>query len=270
VYIQRGELYLKPLGKLTFSAYTYSCINPLPLKLVHLEIQIEDKLIQYTISLISAVALRSSSIGDSFNPNKSQLLTPLNTSVSLKLIAPFVYIRDVLVHPLSLLVTFKATAPVHISLDHTSINLSSLKLKDTFASMDRLVKEVAGNYIADALLLSPMLVGSLDILGNPAMIIRNVSSGIYDVVHHPFATILNGGRYDIIYDFSKEIAFIYMPLFLLCHAICALKSASEVLSSAATGFSSLAVNVSEAALVSVHGFSSSISHNLNSLSNRGR
>lgn len=42
----------------------------------------------------------------------------------------------------------------------------------------RVVRELVSNYIADAILTSPALLGSVELLGNPTGLIRGVGAGI--------------------------------------------------------------------------------------------
>ena len=51
--------------------------------------------------------------------------------------------------------------------------------------VQRIGKELAANYIADAIIRSPALLGSLQILGNPTNLLGSVARGLWDFVSMP-------------------------------------------------------------------------------------
>jgi len=97
---------------------------------------------------------------------------------------------------------------------------------------------VSASYAADALLRSPQLVGSLQLLGAPTSLWRSVTTGLRDLVALPLEAVPHG------------------PV--------------AVLRGALKGTSSFARHVSGGALSSVSGFASSASRNLQTLQEPSR
>jgi hypothetical protein len=54
---------------------------------------------------------------------------------------------------------------VFVGAGEMPVHLRAVHLRSVLCSFDRLGKELAANYLADALLRSPLLLGSLDLLG---------------------------------------------------------------------------------------------------------
>lgn len=65
-------------------------------------------------------------------------------------------------------VTARVSIPILNSFDGTPVRFGSAQMRDVFAFPDQLYKDLAADYVADAIVRSPMLLMSLNILGNPA------------------------------------------------------------------------------------------------------
>ena len=81
--------------------------------------------------------------------------------------------------------SIRITDPFSLSLYKTPLSLSSTSLHQVFAPQDKVIKDILGNYIADALLISPLVLGSVDLLGNPTHLIRNITLGLQDIMNLP-------------------------------------------------------------------------------------
>ena len=44
----------------------------------------------------------------------------------------------------------------------------------------RLLEAIAARYVADSLFRTPAVLGSLELLGNPTVLVNSVATGIYD------------------------------------------------------------------------------------------
>jgi hypothetical protein len=60
-------------------------------------------------------------------------------------------------------VTLHATAPVYIGVDRMPLTLSAIQLSHVSASHTRFLKDVLANIIADTILASPAMLGSLEV-----------------------------------------------------------------------------------------------------------
>ncbi|GBG27559.1 Vacuolar protein sorting-associated protein 13B [Hondaea fermentalgiana] len=148
-----------------------------------------------------------------------------------------IFIENLVIGELSVIATVRTTTlPMFVGIDRTPLRFSEVSLVRVFEGAKALRNELAANYIADALLGSPALLGSLEILGNPVGFARSVGAGVYDLVFQPLKAIRHG----------------YGP--------------GGILRGVARGWSSLLIHLSEGALMSVSGFSNSIARNLDRLS----
>lgn len=68
-------------------------------------------------------------------------------------------------------VTARVSIPILNSFDGTPVRFGSAQMRDVFAFPDQLYKDLAADYVADAIVRSPMLLMSLNILGNPAYVV---------------------------------------------------------------------------------------------------
>ena len=51
----------------------------------------------------------------------------------------------------------------------------AVQLAHVLCTPDRLVKELMASYLADAIVRTPMLIGSLDLLGSPTLLFGNLT-----------------------------------------------------------------------------------------------
>ena len=144
-------------------------------------VAVDDALIRTLISIVTPIVelLSSSEMKESSRVGEKQRMQVPYWIRSL--VAPKIYIGSLKISPLQLVVTFQATRPVYISLDRTPLGFAPLSLKNVLASPARFAQDLAANYVADALIVAPALVGSLEILGNPTALFRSVGTGLYVV-----------------------------------------------------------------------------------------
>eukprot|EP00474_Spongospora_subterranea_P000863 CRZ01321.1 hypothetical protein [Spongospora subterranea] len=114
------------------------------------------------------------------------------------------------------------------------VRLSAVELKSVLSSSDRLIKELSANYLADVIMISPLLFGSMDLLGNPTQLISSFSKGIQGLVRLPSRALTRGPR-----------ALAWATL---------------------QGIGSLLQNISEGTLTSVSGFTHSLARNVDGVS----
>lgn len=80
-----------------------------------------------------------------------------------KLFIEFLEIGDV-----EVTVTARASIPILNSFDGTPVRFGAARMHNVLAFPDQLYKDLAADYVADAIVRSPMLLMSLNIIGNPA------------------------------------------------------------------------------------------------------
>ena len=79
-----------------------------------------------------------------------------------------VYIEHFEISSIEVVITARVSIPVLNSFDGTPLHFGSTKLRDVFSFPDQLYKDLAADYVADTIVRSPMLLMSLNIIGNPA------------------------------------------------------------------------------------------------------
>ncbi|KDO25308.1 hypothetical protein SPRG_09138 [Saprolegnia parasitica CBS 223.65] len=118
----------------------------------------------------------------------SPVESPLETQIALATRAKR-YIGRLVLYPISLTIT----ARFLYGLDRTPLSLSGVDVTNVLCFDDQLAKDLAANYVADAVVRSPMVLMSLNVLGNPAGFVRDVSSGVQDLVRLPLLAVATEG-----------------------------------------------------------------------------
>lgn len=149
-------------------------------------------------------------------------------------LSPLFVLGSLHLSEICLVLTLHATRPVFIGVDNMTFTMSPVVLSHVCASGSHLLRELLAQLIADAVLSSPSLVGSLEVLGNPTGLLRSFGAGVYDLFALPLAS-LDKGR-------------------------------GGVVKGVAAGWKSLFTHVSEAALHSVSGIAGTLSRNLDRVS----
>ena len=124
--------------------------------------------------------------------------------------------------------------PVVVGVEKTPLVLQSLSLSNVQCAVDRLFMEFLSSYLGDLLLRSPMVLGSLSLLGNPTQFIEHVGTGFRDLIEIPMDSLNDGVQ-----------AFFW---------------------GVGRGVVALAQNVSEGTFTSVSAFSESLARNIERLS----
>lgn len=86
---------------------------------------------------------------------------------------------------LRLTVHSERLSAVYVDVDSTPVRLSGLELVRVRATLDNILKALAAHYTADAILYAPVLLGSLNMLGNPTQLVSSLASGLQDLFYLP-------------------------------------------------------------------------------------
>ncbi|RLN15234.1 hypothetical protein BBJ28_00008217 [Nothophytophthora sp. Chile5] len=81
-----------------------------------------------------------------------------------------VYIEHLGISDLQVTITARVAIPVLNSFDGTPLHFGATRMREVFSFPDQLYKDLAADYVADTIVRSPMLLMSLNILGNPAVV----------------------------------------------------------------------------------------------------
>lgn len=98
---------------------------------------------------------------------------------------PCTFFQSVTFSPLSVLLDARVFVPgsrVFLGLDGSPLFFEGVRLTDVFSTPQAFLKGILSNYVADAIFRSPALLGSLEIIGSPAILVSRVVSGLKDLV----------------------------------------------------------------------------------------
>lgn len=147
---------------------------------------------------------------------------------------PF-FLRNLLISKLDLELTLHARMALSLGLAHTPLSFDEVQVSSISCAPRRLLEAIAARYVADSLFRTPAVLGSLELLGNPTVLVNSVATGIYDF----FALPATGAKEAGVLGFMSGLG---------------------------RGLSSLVMHVSEGTLTSVSDLSSSLMRNVDNLS----
>lgn len=138
------------------------------------------------------------------------------------------------IHPINTLLSVHASLKLFIASDHTPLSFGKFEKEEIFTSSYYLIRTMTMHYASGALVRAGIVVGSLEILGNPTGLIRNIGNGVADLFKLPFTGLTKGP--------------------------------GAFLAGVSQGMSSLLKNVTAGTLTSITNFASSVSRNMDRLS----
>ncbi|XP_076348167.1 intermembrane lipid transfer protein VPS13B-like [Tachypleus tridentatus] len=123
--------------------------------------------------------------------SREQLL-PAEVSMAATSLSKPIHIHQFHIHPVSLMLSLRASLKLYLSLDHTPLHFHSFQRSNFFSSSYRLGHMLTMHYLSAALLRAGWVLGSMDLLANPAGFARAVSRGLTDFVLMPYRGLLRG------------------------------------------------------------------------------
>ncbi|XP_028837760.1 vacuolar protein sorting-associated protein 13B isoform X2 [Denticeps clupeoides] len=96
------------------------------------------------------------------------------------------------IQPVSLLVSIHASLKLYIASDHTPLAFSMFERGPLCTTARQLIHALAMHYAAGALFRAGWVVGSLEILGSPASLVRSIGNGVADFFRLPYEGLTRG------------------------------------------------------------------------------
>ncbi|CAG0895556.1 unnamed protein product [Cyprideis torosa] len=93
---------------------------------------------------------------------------------------------------LNLSVSLRLSLKVFLGLNQSRLSFYPLERKNVMTLTHVLGQEVAKHYLYGALLRAGSVVGSLDLLGSPSVLAREVRQGVSDLLNHPYQGLWRG------------------------------------------------------------------------------
>ncbi|XP_041648798.1 vacuolar protein sorting-associated protein 13B-like isoform X3 [Cheilinus undulatus] len=103
-----------------------------------------------------------------------------------------VRLQRLTIEPINLLVSIHASLKLYIASDHTPLSFSLFERGPLCTTARQLVHALAMHYAAGALFRAGWVVGSLEILGSPASLVRSIGNGVSDFFRLPYEGLTRG------------------------------------------------------------------------------
>ena len=182
---------VKPLVSLKCLYEPGTCVSStfltsLDISLQPLTLYIEDTFLSRLGDIIASFLPPSLlySTGSADNPHK--VLDVTQSSIQ-----PF-SMGELNITPVTLNVTLHASVKLFLSVDDSPLSLGHFHLSPVFLPTSALVQKLTYHYVTAALFKAGWVLGSLELLGNPAGLVRSFSQGVADFFYLPYDGLTRG------------------------------------------------------------------------------
>uniref|UniRef100_A0A8C5ATS2 Vacuolar protein sorting 13 homolog B n=1 Tax=Gadus morhua TaxID=8049 RepID=A0A8C5ATS2_GADMO len=151
-------------------------------------VYLEDTFVYYIKTLFHSYIPDSAVAPSSAGAQRTSTSTE---AAPLALVRP-VRLRRLVIRPINLLVSVHASLKLYIASDHTPLSFSVFERGPVCTTARQLVHALAMHYAAGALFRAGWVVGSLDILGSPASLVRSIGNGVSDFFRLPYEGLTRG------------------------------------------------------------------------------
>ncbi|XP_034029740.1 LOW QUALITY PROTEIN: vacuolar protein sorting-associated protein 13B-like [Thalassophryne amazonica] len=150
---------------------------------------LEDTFVYYIKTLFHTYIPNAA--GTSGTPTAASILPEQVLQASQALVRP-VRLQRLTIQPVNLLVSVHASLKLYIASDHTPLSFSMFDRGSLCTTARQLVHTLAMHYAAGALFRAGWVVGSLEILGSPASLVRSIGNGVSDFFRLPYEGLTRG------------------------------------------------------------------------------
>ena len=112
--------------------------------------------------------------------------------VTLKKLATTVVLERIHIAPVDVYLSVHASLKMFVALDKTSLSFNEIELNDINSTVAEVWNFVTMHYIKGTLLRAGWVIGSMDLLGNPANLLRSLTSGCSALFVRPFSSLHAG------------------------------------------------------------------------------
>nr|XP_013797400.1 PREDICTED: vacuolar protein sorting-associated protein 13B isoform X8 [Apteryx mantelli mantelli] len=167
-------------------------INDLSFELKPARLYVEDTFVYYIKTLFDTYLPQNKAICQSMNTADTTLILPEQVKEHARALVKPVKLRKLTIQPVNLLVSIHASLKLYIASDHTPLSFSVFERGPIFTTARQLIHALAMHYAAGALFRAGWVVGSLEILGSPASLVRSIGNGIADFFRLPYEGLTRG------------------------------------------------------------------------------
>ncbi|KAJ7413251.1 hypothetical protein WISP_91683 [Willisornis vidua] len=167
-------------------------VNDLSFELKPARLYVEDTFVYYIKTLFDTYLPENKTACKSMNASDTTLIVPEQVREHARALVKPVKLRKLTIQPVNLLVSIHASLKLYIASDHTPLSFSVFERGPIFTTARQLVHALAMHYAAGALFRAGWVVGSLEILGSPASLVRSIGNGIADFFRLPYEGLTRG------------------------------------------------------------------------------
>lgn len=144
-------------------------LDKFDLRLPSIEAYLEDSVLYTLISWI-----------DDMKSVRSQKVESANTNDQFPSI---LCLRDLHIHPVAIQLALKAKMGVHISCKTTQFRLNKFARSEVVLQTSALIAQLSTHYISQVLIRAGIVLGSLELIGNPVSLVASFAEGVSDLVN---------------------------------------------------------------------------------------
>ncbi|XP_074741394.1 intermembrane lipid transfer protein VPS13B isoform X5 [Strix uralensis] len=167
-------------------------VNDLSFELKPARLYVEDTFVYYIKTLFDTYLPENKATCQSMNISDTTLILPEQVREHARALVKPVKLRKLTIQPVNLLVSIHASLKLYIASDHTPLSFSVFERGPIFTTARQLIHALAMHYAAGALFRAGWVVGSLEILGSPASLVRSIGNGIADFFRLPYEGLTRG------------------------------------------------------------------------------
>uniref|UniRef100_A0A8C8S293 Vacuolar protein sorting 13 homolog B n=1 Tax=Pelusios castaneus TaxID=367368 RepID=A0A8C8S293_9SAUR len=167
-------------------------VNDLSFELKPARLYVEDTFVYYIKTLFDTYLPDNKVIGRAMKISTVAQILPEQVREHAKALVNPVKLRKLAIQPVNLLVSIHASLKLYIASDHTPLSFSVFERGPIYTTARQLIHALAMHYAAGALFRAGWVVGSLEILGSPASLVRSIGNGIADFFRLPYEGLTRG------------------------------------------------------------------------------
>ncbi|KAM5281500.1 intermembrane lipid transfer protein VPS13B isoform 1-T1 [Ctenodactylus gundi] len=167
-------------------------VSELSFELKPARLYVEDTFVYYIKTLFDTYLPHSKLAGHPSQLSGGTQVLPIQVRQHARALVNPVKLRKLVIQPVKLLVSVHASLKLYIASDHTPLSFSVFERGPVFTTARQLVHALAMHYAAGALFRAGWVVGSLEILGSPASLVRSIGNGIADFFRLPYEGLTRG------------------------------------------------------------------------------
>ncbi|XP_016118387.1 vacuolar protein sorting-associated protein 13B-like, partial [Sinocyclocheilus grahami] len=176
---------------LSVTVSTDGRLDRLALRVRPARVYLEDTFIYYMKTLFHTY-IPECTLGGQGCGGGAEPVVPREVLESTHALVMPVLLQKLSIEPVHLLVSIHASLKLYIASDHTPLSFSLFERSPICTTPRQLVHTLAMHYAAGALFRAGWVVGSLEILGSPASLVRSIGNGVSDFFRLPYEGLTRG------------------------------------------------------------------------------